>query len=422
MRNVECLIVGAGVSGLSLATALKKQYLIIEKDKTVGGLCKSFYEGEFVWDYAGHFFHFRDANIKSIFDKKTNLSEIRTCLKNTNICIDGGSVEYPFQMNIHQLQRDKFIDCLFDLFHRDEKDVYNNFEEMLYGKFGKGITELFLKPYNEKLYACQLQELDVDAMGRFFPYADPIQIIDNMKLHNAASYNDVFNYPNKGAQYFIDILLSMLPKSNIKCNETLLKLDINNKLAYTDKEEYKYDFLINTIPLNRFRSLIMNSEILDHVSLSCNQVLVFNLGFDRGSLDKKTHWTYYPEKDINFYRVGYYNNILGSDKLSLYVEIGFKEDAEIDIGQQMKLTLENLRKVGIIDEHVLIAYNVLIINPGYVHISNDSIKYVSKIRKKLEEKDVYLLGRYGRWTYCSIEDCIKDALNLGIMINGMSIN
>ena len=52
---------------------------------------------------------------------------------------------------------------------------------MLYGKFGKSITEMFLKPYNEKLYACDLTKLDKDAMGRIFPNADIKAIINNMK-------------------------------------------------------------------------------------------------------------------------------------------------------------------------------------------------------------------------------------------------
>ena len=42
---------------------------------------------------------------------------------------------------------------------------------MLYQKFGKSIAENFLIPYNEKLYACDLDELDEESMGRFFPYA-----------------------------------------------------------------------------------------------------------------------------------------------------------------------------------------------------------------------------------------------------------
>ena len=82
--------------------------------------------------------------------------------------------------------------------------------------------------------------------------------------------------------------------------------------------------------------------------LSCNKVLVFNLGFDKNIDNTKTHWTYFPDKSINFYRVGYYSNILGFDCLSMYIEIGFKEDAIIDLEKQLELTLENLKKCGII--------------------------------------------------------------------------
>ena len=82
-----------------------------------------------------------------------------------------------------------FINCLYDLYFRQEKNKYENFEEMLYGKFGKSITEMFLKPYNEKLYACKLNILDADAMGRFFPYADFKEIIFNMRQKDKTSYN-----------------------------------------------------------------------------------------------------------------------------------------------------------------------------------------------------------------------------------------
>ena len=49
----------------------------------------------------------------------------------------------------------------------------SNFKEMLYARFGRGIAEKFLIPYNEKLYACDLGALDSDAMGRFFPARGP---------------------------------------------------------------------------------------------------------------------------------------------------------------------------------------------------------------------------------------------------------
>ena len=58
MLNVENLIIGAGISGLTFAANCKEDYLIVEKESSVGGLCRTFYEGDFIWDFAGHFFHF----------------------------------------------------------------------------------------------------------------------------------------------------------------------------------------------------------------------------------------------------------------------------------------------------------------------------------------------------------------------------
>lgn len=118
--------------------------------------------------------------------------EIITRNKVTKIYYKDSFVDYPFQMNIHQLEKEDFIDCLYYLYFKEEKETYDNFLDMLYGKFGQGIVERFLRPYNEKLYAIDLKKLDTDAMGRFFPYADTEAIIRNMKEGSNKSYNDTF--------------------------------------------------------------------------------------------------------------------------------------------------------------------------------------------------------------------------------------
>lgn len=418
MKTVETLIIGAGVTGLTYAANTNEDYIIFEKESAPGGLCKTFYQDGFVWDYAGHFFHFATPELKEKFEKEISADNMVQCIKNTNINYMGNIIDYPFQMNIHELPKDEFIDCLYDLFHRNEKEDYDNFEEMLYGKFGKSITEKFLKPYNEKLYACNLNELDKEAMGRFFPYANPKQIIDNMKNAGGGSettYNSSFDYPKSGAQYFINILLKSIDNDRLKLNSEVKKIDIDKKIAVVNGEEYHYKKLINTTPLNHFVSLIPKKygECVDGV-LSCNKVLVFNLGFDKKAKDTKTHWTYVPMKNINFYRVGYYDNILGTDKLSMYIEIGFKENEEINVEEQLDLTISNLKNLGIITDHKLIAHNSILINPGYVHITENSVKQVDKLQKMLNKENIYTVGRYGRWTYCSIEDCMIDALNLVI--------
>jgi protoporphyrinogen oxidase len=321
-------------------------------------------------------------------------------------------------MNIHELPKEDFIDCLYDLFHRDEKENYSSFEDMLYGKFGKSITEKFLKPYNEKLYACNLNELDTDAMGRFFPYANPEQIIDNMKKSSVQTYNSTFDYPKQGAQFFINILLERIDRNKILLNSYVKSIDIVNKIAAINGEEYRFEKLINTIPLNQFIKLLPTDYTsIDDGTLSCNKVLVFNLGFDKEPIDKNVHWTYIPMKSVNFYRCGFYNNILGDERLSMYIEIGYKENDCIDVDKQLNLTLENLRDLGIITDHKLISYNSLIINPGYVHITDASNKKVKELREKLGAKQIYTIGRYGKWTYCSIEDCMVDAIGLAMKKN-----
>ena len=417
MKSVDILIIGAGISGLTFAAHCKKDYLIVEKENSVGGLCRTFYQDGFVWDFAGHFFHFATPEVKKMFEAKVSPTDMVKCVKNTNINYYNTMVTYPFQMNIHELPKQEFIDCLYDLFNKEEKNEYCSFKDMLYGKFGKSITEKFLKPYNEKLYACDLNELDTDAMGRFFPYANPKQIIDNMKIDSVQTYNGTFDYPKMGAQFFIDIIAGLVDSNKIMLNSSINSIDVKKKVAIVKDEEISYKILINTMPLNHFVKLI-NVDYKEQVvgALSCNKVLVINLGFDKRAVNTQTHWTYFPDKNINFYRVGYYSNIIVSDRLSMYIEIGYKENEKINFEEELQFTLENLRKCGIITDHKLISYNMLVINPGYVHITRKSSVAVNNLKKELVKDDIYTIGRYGKWTYCSIEDCMVDAINLSQLI------
>ena len=149
--------------------------------------------------------------------------------------------------------------------------------------------------------------------------------------------------------------------------------------------------------------------------MSYNKVLVFNLGFEKGS-DFKEHWIYFPDKDINFYRVGFYNNILNQEKLSLYVELGFAKDDEIDTEKELKETLINLRKIGIVKDNELKDYSTIIMDPAYVHINGDTNKKLLQYMQELENKNIYTTGRYGAWTYCSMEDCMIEAKNIASKI------
>lgn len=414
--NIKYLIIGAGISGLTFANYIKDDnYAILEKESEVGGYCRTIKRGDFIWDYAGHFFHFKTDEFKKIFIDNVNSEDIIYKDKCTKILYKNSLIDYPFQTNIHELEKEEFIDCLYDLFNKEEKDNYDNFLDMLYGKFGKSIVEKFLKPYNEKLYACDLKKLDKEAMGRFFPYADLKQIINNMKNNKDSSYNNTFLYPKKGAGSFIDILYNKLDKNKVLLDTTITSIDLKNKIVTTNAgDKYKFEYLINTAPLNHFLELFGDEEFEKlKDELSYNKVLVFNLGFNKKSKFTKEHWMYIPDKKCNYYRIGFYDNILDSEKLSMYIEIGYDKNADINVKEQLRLTLENLKKQNIIDDTMkLEEYMSIIMDPAYVHINGITYEKILKLKQYLSQTNIYTIGRYGGWTYCSMEDCMIEAKNL----------
>lgn len=403
------IIIGAGITGLSYALfSNSTDYLVLEKETEVGGYCRTIRRNGFVWDYSGHFFHFLDQNIKNLVLSGISPEELVCVTKNTRIKYKDLLVDYPFQKNIHQLSKEELLDCLYDLFSARDAN-YSNFQEMLYYKFGRSITEKFLVPYNEKLYACNLNNLDKDAMGRFFPYAEKEDIIRNFKAGNNSSYNNTFIYPSQGAFEYVNSIYNHLDKTKIqlKCEIEHISME-NHTVTLKNGNIFYYDRLISTIPFPALLNKIgynYNPKVY-----SWNQVLVFNLGFDKKGENRTDHWLYFPEKKYCFYRVGFYDNILNQDRMSLYVELSFSQETNIHPQEWLGQTLSDLKLAGILsDEQVLIDYESIIMNPAYVHINSHSIKDVEEKKQILAQSNIFSIGRYGSWVYCSIEDNIKEA-------------
>jgi protoporphyrinogen oxidase len=422
--QIENLIVGGGISGLSLAYFLKKsksKFLIAEKNDDIGGYCRTIKKDCYTWDYAGHFYHFKDASMKKLFLSLVEKDQIISKAKNTKIYYKDKLIDYPFQMNIHQLEQNEFCDCLFDLFFKEDKECYDNFLDMLNCKFGKSIVAKFLQPYNEKLYATDLETLDTDAMGRFFPYADLTSIVKNFKKQASSSYNDTFLYLKGGTQHFVDNLYKSIGPKNVLLDTAIDSIDTARKLAYTTNGIcIKYKNLINTTPLNHFFE-ILGDRVLEKTieEMSYNKVLVFNLGFDKESERyQNEHWIYFPDKRINFYRVGFYSHIMDLNKLSVYVEVGLSKNQDIDEKAQLNAVLENLVKTGIIDKSTrLVEKSVILMDPGYVHINANTSLSINEKLDKLQNNNIYSIGRYGVWTYCSMEDCMISAKELSKLLS-----
>ena len=405
------LIIGAGVTGLSFAGALKRDdYLVVEAEDAIGGYCRTIKRAGFTWDYSGHFFHFRHPEIEAELVNRMGDQKILKVAKDSRIHFKGKLVDFPFQKNIHQLPQPDFIECLHDLYFRQEGKVAN-FKEMLYSKFGAAISDKFLIPYNEKLYATDLATLDTDAMGRFFPYADIDEIIKNFRNKDNVSYNSTFTYPEGGAIQYVEAINQDVNQDNICLGERVTRIDRQARIAYTSAARaIRYQYLISSAPFDKLLEL---ADVARNPAIySCNQVEVFNIGFDRKG-PESVHWIYYPDRELSFYRLGFYDNIFGSDRMSMYVEIG-RASHEVIPSEEESLSriVSDLKRVGIVTNHEIVAHARVILNPAYVHITQDSIADVAEKRAALKKEGIYSAGRYGAWTYCSIEDNIIEARTL----------
>ena len=404
MTSTDTLIIGGGITGLSAASFLgNSDYLLIEKEDEVGGYCRTIQQGEFVWDYSGHFFHFRDNEIKKYLLENVQ-DEILEVKKKSSIYYKDRFIDFPFQDNVHQLTFFEFLESLRGLIVKNNTSI-NNFEDFVIGNLGKDIAEKFILPYNKKLYGCELNDLDVECMGRFFPKT--MEVFDYIKKlifgRRNINYNDYFIYPKNGAFEFIKSLQKRIPNKNIQLNTSLINLDIESNVAVTNRGPVKFNKIINTTPFNFFSKFFYKEPPI----LSCNKVVVYNLGFDRGT-QIKDNWIYFPGNEI-FYRVGFYNNLYSGGLMSLYVEIGLSnnetENSEITLDRVIK----DLEKVGIVDNHILKEHKKLILNPAYVHITKESNNLYKDWCDTYNEKKYYSIGRYGQWTYCSMEDNIIQA-------------
>ncbi len=420
MESVEYLVVGAGVSGLSFANAIAFEHekagktspevLVIEADSVPGGFCKTIHQDGFTWDYSGHFFHFRHPEIETWLKKRMPGQDLRRVIKQTKIRYKGLDVDFPFQKNIHQLDKEDFVDCLTSLYFRDEDQASNesaksSFKRMIYSRFGTGIAERFLIPYNEKLYACDLDTLDEEAMGRFFPHADIADIIGNMRVSDNASYNASFSYPKGGAIEFIHALLYDLAEDTVAYSERLLEIDLQAKVATTSKRKIAFTHVVTSAPFPR----TCESANLSHTpeDFSSNTVLVFNLGFDKKG-QEGVHWVYFPDKELPFYRIGFYDNIMDTSRMSLYVEIGAKSGQGFDIEETLQSVLQGLKREGYVTDHKLVSWHSVAMDPAYVHITQRSMAEHKRLGTILKNASVHCVGRYGGWTYCSIEDNILE--------------
>jgi len=406
---VRIVILGAGISGITIARNFPSESIVLEKNKA-GGLLRSFQLKGFTFDIGGHLFHFRNARLRSLFETLMKNNYIKIS-RNSVIYIMGKIVPYPFQANFYPLPQKVKMECLRDFVnaYHSKKRNPRNFEEWLLSTFGEAMCRYFFFPYNRKFWGVDLKEMS----ALWAEWAIPRPTIEEIyngsqgRIIKGLGYNPEFYYPKKDGAFAFFRKYSQ----GIKVIEDSEAIEINTetKTVITKNEKFKYDVLFSTIPLFELLKIITpREEILSLSSsiLKANSVTVFNIGFE-GKIPEY-HWIYFPEEKFSFYRLGFYSNfsrnMAPEGFHSLYLEFSGRERKDSDMHEAIK----TLTELGLLEGKIVI-HQKIFLPYAYPIPTRETELIRDGLEEFLKKKDIYIAGRMGSWKYLSTEASILDA-------------
>ncbi len=457
-RPQSCIILGAGPTGLSAAYHLGPETLLLEKNHAVGGWCRSISEGGFTFDHAGHIMFSNDAYVLEMYRILLG-DNLHWQDREAWVFSKGVHTRYPFQGALYGLPPAVIKECIMGAIEAryppvqatkktaplvqvemrepancsDEQSTDccadgtaidavatasakrqargENFEQFIYRVWGAGIAKHFAIPYNRKLWAVPLTEMETSWLGGRVPLPDLEQIIEGalQPVGKPMGPNARFGYPLRGG--FQALMNGFLPhiKGGIEMGAEVVRIWPQEKLlALADGRRFRYDQLISTMPLPELIRRIGDAapeevrragEGLRHVSVRC-----VNLGIARENITEK-HWIYYPEETV-FHRIF----VQGNASPHCNPPGGFGLTCEITYGPSKPLPAEgealieqcirDCIAVGMMrsDDQVLVA-NQVDMPYAYVVYDHERAQNVAAAKAWLERHDIVLAGRYSEWEY-----------------------
>jgi len=428
------VILGAGLTGLSAAYHLKKDYVVIEKLHEPGGLARSEEINGFIFDYAPHILYTVDPYATEFIQTmlKGNLH-----IQKRQAYIYHGKydmyTQFPYQAHLYGLPAEDIIDCLnglVEVMRNPDRPEPKNYEEWIYWRFGKGIAEHLMIPYSERIWTISTKEMNFDWIARRVPEPDFEAILrgaltDETKL---AGFNKDFWYPIEGG---IEALPSAMAQQvdNINLNTTVTKIDPKSKKVELNGDTWVgYEKLIYTLSLTHLPNFIddIPQDVRDAIAgLKHNKIECVNIGIDRPDISPY-QWCYLYEDDFIFHRISFPRSF--SEKTcppgtsSVCCEIAHSDYRPLKVrGKEaiIQQTIDDLIKAKMVrpDDKILAA-DMLAVDPAYVIYDLNYHQNVDTIHKYLRALDIYPQGRFGEWQYFNMDHSVLSGKRVADELNG----
>ena len=458
--SVPVLVAGAGPTGLSAAYHLGAESLLVEQQPSVGGWCRSLVDRGFTFDYAGHIMFSNDSHVHELYRLLLG-DNVHWQDREAWIFSKGVYTRYPFQGALYGLPPSVIKECVVgaiearfgqpvskgstvpeptaDYTGPERRGMFEpllaggatkrtryggpdrrrpplkgpprNFKEFIYKVWGAGIAKHFAIPYNEKLWAVPLEEMETSWLGGRVPLPNLEEMIEGAlsPVPKPMGPNARFGYPLRGGfQALMDGFLPHL-RGGLRLNARMVRVSTRRHTAtFADGSTVRYEHLISTLPLPRLVALLGDeapaeiqqaARALRHVGVRC-----VNIGVGRPDITEK-HWIYYPEHSV-FHRIfvqgnaSPYCNPPGGFGFTCEITYSPSKPLPCEGEELIRRCIDDAISVGFIraDDPIWVA-NQVDLPIAYVVYDHDRAGNVERIRSWLAGHDIVLAGRYSEWEY-----------------------
>jgi protoporphyrinogen oxidase len=427
----EVLVLGAGMTGL--AAGFASGWPVFEAEASAGGICSSYYvrardvrrlgvtpdDGEaYRFEIGGGHWIFGGDPVLSRFIR--SLTPVKSYERLSSVFFPEWNlyVPYPLQNHLSYLPQEIRVKALTEML-TGPKGNPKTMADSLHQSFGTTLTEMFFGPFHE-LYTAGLWTRIAPQDGYKTPVDAALAIRGASERTPAVGYNATFLYPEQGLN---TLSLRLADQCDIHYNKRVVQVDVSGKeVLFEDGSAIMYDRLISTLPLNKMLALT-GLRLEDANEDPYTSVLVLNLGAIRGSRCPLDHWIYLPNTRAGFHRVGFYDNVDPSflprssqgsnDRVSIYVErayAGGQKPSEQEIQTYADEVVRELQEWKFIGD-------AEVVDPTWIEVaytwSWPGSQWRAQALRRLEENDIIMMGRYGKWTFQGIADSIRDGLYVG---------
>jgi len=414
--KADTIVIGAGPAGLGAALALGDSAIILESRETVGGLCSTLTLDGATFHLGGHSFHTPHPEIRRLVFGALEMEEQN---RDAWCWLNGEWVRYPFQQHFSELADPASRHaCQIGLDAADGWREAANFDEYLDRRFGRGITELFMRPYNRKLWGADLTRLHNEWVTERVaaPTGTPESRMSESRRRSPIPREAVIAYPAKGGYGQIFQALARRV-ADIRLRKRVTNIDPRTSTLRTaDGETACWRRIISTLPLPELLRLIPNvpAAISSAVcELEALPITIVMLVLD-GRHETVRQRIYCPDENIVGHKIVLnHNSSRWLRRLPRHgVQVELSEfnpffSSSTDVRSLVKAVVAGLLRMGLISSPDCIRRTkVLRIPFGYPVPTHSRSNIVALARCWLSEHRIYTVGRFGEWAYVNSDEAL----------------